>query len=353
VARRLGVGTAALAALVAPSPASAHVIGVVAVDYRARIDAIRSADGSVQARVVDGDQRLWMRVRPGVRVTVLGVVHEPMIRFDGRRFLVNDRSLTATVDGIAKRTPRRSWRVVSNTSTYMWHDHRLHAGAPVARRGKAVPWRIPLRIDGRPGSISGELVYVAPPRVWLWLVPLFASFAWVAFAIRSAFARSLAPAVLPPLTAAAVVTATVGRRLYGRPGVAAGQYALIAVVAALCLLGLLGLLVARRDLRLLSAVVVGGLGVYVGLGLLPMLYRGLVLAAFSAGVERAAVSIALAGGVATCLVYVLGSDEGSPRPINELPAGSPAPVPPGSRASARGPAEESRRSSRRRTSEFG
>jgi len=76
------------------------------------------------------------------------------------------------------------------------------------------------------------------------------------------------------------------------------------VLAALAAVALYGLVRARSELRILLAFVVGVIGIYQGVVLLPMLGHGLVLAALPAELERASVSLALAAGVATCLLYL-------------------------------------------------
>src|SRR5438552_16515066 len=69
---------AALAALAAPAPASAHVrTGAVAVEYRVRVFPTRLP---LSAHVYLGDRAPRLSARPGLSVTVLGCGGEPFLR---------------------------------------------------------------------------------------------------------------------------------------------------------------------------------------------------------------------------------------------------------------------------------
>jgi hypothetical protein len=193
------------------------------------------------------------------------------------------------------------------SETYSWHEHRLHAAAVLGHGGRArrlAGWTIPYRLDGRAGEIAGELRYVPPPRLWLWLLPLAVGLAASALTVRTK--RTVVARIgLPALTALALVVASAGRDLYGRPDVPPSSYALVGITAALAVVATYGVVRARNDLRILLAFVVGVIGIYQGVVLLPMLAHGLVLAALPATLERAAVSLALAAGAATCVLYLL------------------------------------------------
>ncbi len=236
----------AVAALVAPSSAFAHggLGPVVAVNYRA---TILSPIHGFEPRVLDGDQRLWVRARPGTRLVVLGLVGEPMLRFEGGSVYVNERSPTARVNGIARGSGGRSWDRVSVSDSYSWHEHRLHAGVVLHHS----TWTIGYRLDGRAGRIAGELDYVPPPQLWLWLLPLAVGLLLATLAVRT----NRAILAFPALTAVAVVVARAGRDLYGRPETTASSYASVAVAAAIAALALFGLFRARAELRILMGAV--------------------------------------------------------------------------------------------------
>jgi hypothetical protein len=312
--RRLAVLTVATAALAGPSSALAHGGRgpVVAVNYEARIEAVRPRSHAFEVRVMDGDQRLWVRAH--TKLIVLGILDEPLLRFEGGSVFVNERSPTARINGISiasiqpsyrKDTPPK-WDRVSFGDTYSWHEHRLHAAAALGHAGPArrlAPWTIPLRVDGRAVTIAGELWYVPPPRGWLWLLPLAVALASAGAAVRTK-RTGVARIAFPALAALAVVVARAGLQLYGRPAVSAPTYGFVAITAVLAALAVFGLLRARRELRILIAFVVGVAGLYQGAVLLPVLGHGLVLAAIPGNLERAAVSLALSAGAATCLLYL-------------------------------------------------
>jgi hypothetical protein len=318
VTRRLAPVAVAVAALAAPPAALAHggKNAVAAVNHRARILAVRPPTAAFEARIMDGDQGLWLHVRQKTTLTVLGILGEPMLRFDGHSFLVNDRSPTAQIAGLVSssrqsdysRGARPVWRTVSLGSSISWNDHRVHAAAVLAKSGPArriAGWRIPLRVGGAPEAIVGELSYVPPPPLWPWIVLIPIPILLAAAALkwsRGPFAR-LAALGLPALTAVAFVLARAGRDLYGRPDIGLVQVAALALAAAFGLVALYLLVKARSEVRTLAAFAVGVAGIYKGVDLLPVLGHGLVLAGIPAALERAAVALSLGGGAATCLLY--------------------------------------------------
>lgn len=310
---------AATAALAGPSSALAHSGPgpVVAVNYETRIEAVRPPSHAFEARVMDGDQRLWVRAH--TTLIVLGILDEPLLRFERGSVFVNERSPTARIDGISvasiqpsyrKDTPPK-WDRVAFGEAFSWHEHRLHAAAALGHGGPArrlAPWTIQLRVDGRAVSIVGGLWYVPPPRLWLWLLPLALGLAAAGAAVRTK-RTAVARVAFPALAALAVVVARAGRELYGRPEVGASTYASVAIAGLLAVLAVYGLVRARGEVRILIGFVVGVAGIYQGAALVPMLGHGLVLAAIPPNLERASVSLALAAGAATCLLYVFAELE--------------------------------------------
>ncbi len=107
-----------------------------------------------------------------------------------------------------------TWKHLTGSHTYMWHEDRLHslaltAGASAA--GTIGPWAVPLSINGQNALISGQLRRAADPSL-LWLWPIVVSLACVGALLRlhdqritRRVGRALALATVP-----AVVVARIG-----------------------------------------------------------------------------------------------------------------------------------------------
>jgi hypothetical protein len=305
--------------LLLPPAASAHVGRgpVVAVNDQARITGIEPLHAPFVARVVDGDQALWVRLRPGHELTVLGVIGEPFLRIGGSGVLVNVRSPTAQIDKIGGSSVRPSfapdaaprWKRVASGRSYRWHDHRLHALASLGGTGPARrlgSWTIPLRLDGSAAAIRGGLWYRPAPNVWLWLlIPLMCVVAAVV-ALRSgdvALARRVTM-WLAAVAVVALVAARAGREFYGRPTPAVAGYVSFAIGVIVAVWALYRFLVRPTDYSWLAALVIGVVAAAEAAALLSMLYRPVVLAVFPAWFERACVALAFGAGVAATLLCV-------------------------------------------------
>jgi hypothetical protein len=313
------VALAAAALLVRPPAAGAHVISSdpVAGNYRALITGVTPPSPLVQLRVVDGDQRLWMQVRPGATVLVLGVQGEPFLRFAGGQVGVNTRSITARLDRLAPGTTATTfrpdaapvWRRLAGGDAYLWPERRIGSLEPLAARlppGRA-RWTIPLVVDGRRVMVSGELLRENPPGAWLWAVVVAAAIALAAVAV--ARRRPWMAAWVGTAGAAALVVARLGREAYGRPDLGLGnmvELALTLVVGLpLCYLLARG----RRDARAFAGLVAGVLGIYQTLRFAPMLTHGLVFARIPGGIERTAVAVMAVAAPATLILAVFGEPE--------------------------------------------
>jgi hypothetical protein len=306
----------AVAWMAQASPASAHTgrSPSVAVDDRASMTEVEPQGAPFQVRVVDGDQDVWLRLQPGNELIVVGSIGEPFLRFAHGSVSANTRSPTASTDlfGVVPSRPslnphaRPQWASVATGDAYLWHDHRLHAlallsGGEAPRRLGS--WVIPLRLNGAPAAITGELRSVAPPERWFWLVIPVALVAAALALLR------LRPIRVPPgaslaatLALLGVLVARTGRDLYGRPGITTPRYASIAIGVVLGAFLLERLARGGPGVRSIVVMVAGVVGLVQGSTLAPVFWHGLVLAAIPSWIERSCVAFAIGGGAAALLL---------------------------------------------------
>ena len=311
---------AAAAALALPDAAFAHgKTAPVATDFDARISAFRPAAPGVEAKVVDGDQALWLGVGRGTTVLVPGVLGEPMLRFDAHGVWLNLRSLTAQSDRIDRYDLRPStsptaaplWHRLTGSRSYGWHEHRLHLLQVLARAkssaGPLGPWSVPLVVDGRRVALDGVLLFRPPPLGWAWIGAACLLAAALSAATLVSGARGTQRAILYGIGATPVIWAVrIGRELYGRPtvGVVGGLSIALTSIVGLAFLG--GLLHRDREVRLFTAFFVGFGSLYEGLTMLPVLTHATALSALPSTLVRVCVVVFFALGtgalVGSCAV---------------------------------------------------
>jgi hypothetical protein len=321
----LALTTALFAAVLLPSTASAHVgrIPPAATDYLARISSLPRG---LEARIVDGDQAIWLRVKPSLTVEVTGLRGEPYLRFSPAGVAVNTRSVTWFLNrwrpevvppGVTASSPP-SWKRLTSRHSWTWHDGRLRSPVLAAHpSGNAFigRWTVPIVVDGSGTAIRGGLWQSAPASL-LWFWPLLVVAACIPALLRLHEAR-LEATVGAVLAGVALVSSTVarlGRELYGRPTVSSWQ---LVLVAATCLVAVaLAVLYSRADWRALGGIVIGTAAAYQGAALLATLRDGWVLAAFPAWLERSTTAVSLASGAALILVSLrLRTPEREPEPL--------------------------------------
>jgi hypothetical protein len=254
----------------------------VATNFQAKVD---HGPTGVEAKVVDGDRKLWLRAPSSSTLIVLGFQREPYIRFDPAGVELNLRSPTTYLNQprlqYASRatsvSARPDWKRVTGAHAYSWHENRLHALERLVHGGKARVvgrWSVPVQLGGKVSVITGTLSYVPAPRRWVWPVAAIAAAAVaLAVAVRR---RGTAEVVLSGVALAAALVARLGRELYGRPEVPTVSLAVAALscLVAVALLG--GLLAARGERRQLVVLVIGGFALYQGLTLVSVLTRGVL-----------------------------------------------------------------------------
>lgn len=313
--------TATAIALLALAPvASAHgPINPAGSSYLARV---RETPPGVDAKVVDGDLRLWLDVAPGRTLIVLDYRGAPYLRFTSSGVYVNHNSsmyylnqvppeLVPAADG--PHTPPR-WEQVSSGHSYEWHDGRLGAlAATVLAPGTRYVgrWSIAARYDGRPAVIGGGLSYAPDPSiVWFWPVVVALACVLAGLRMRSAeldlrLARALALACLVALTIAGLA-----EQLHGRPNVSVGQVLVLVVLLAFVSWGVRGLVLGRHGW--FSFFLIALAAVFEGATLIGVLLHGFVLIALPPLVARLAVSACLAAGCALLpVIFRLAEQPGS------------------------------------------
>jgi hypothetical protein len=321
------LATALLAAALLPATASAHVgrTPPAATDYLARISSLPSG---LEARIVDGDQAIWMRAKSSLTVIVTGLRGEPYLRFSSAGVAVNTRSATWFLNRVYPQVVPRSvtattspqWKTLTSRHSWTWHDGRLHTPALSAHPSGNTfvgRWVVPLVIDGRGTSIRGGLWQSAPASLlWFWPLLVLAACIPALLKLREAQLETQVAAALAVVALVAATVARLGRELYGRPTVSAWQ---LVLVGSTCLLAVALLALYSRPVwRPIGAILIGIAAAAQGLELVSTFRDGWVLAAIPAWLERSAAGLSLAAGVALVLVSLsLGIPDRDPRPEQE------------------------------------
>ena len=128
-------------ATVATAPATAQAHGPVAPVASSYLAKIGRVPAGLDAQVVDGDQRMWLRVTSSATVVVLDYRGAPYLRFSNAGVEVNQNSAMYYLNqtpvaltpptNLGPRTPAH-WQRVTAGHDYGWHDGRLHALAAIA-----------------------------------------------------------------------------------------------------------------------------------------------------------------------------------------------------------------------------
>ncbi len=325
-ALRALVAAVLIAPWLLPATAQAHgPVAPIATSYLARI-GIRPA--GVSAKVIDGDQRMWLQVPAAQSVTVLDYRGAPYLRYSRSGVAVNQNSAMYYLNqvptevppaGLRPTTPPK-WSSVSSGHALSWHDGRLHALATVAiAPGSSYVgrWTIPLRVNGHAAVIAGGLWHADGPSIaWFWPIVVLIACTLAARRVRrpeldARVARLLA---VPMLVAIAV--AGIGRELHGRPTVSVTQLITLAVIVVFVAWGLRQVLL--RAPTYFTYFPVALVALWEGLNLLATLLDGFVLAAVPAFLARTAAVLCLGGGISLLIVSSrLGSGDEQPEGLDE------------------------------------
>ena len=318
---RWAVALAAVVAVVAfPAVAQAHgPVAPIATSYLARIGQVPAG---VQAKVVDGDQRMWLRVASSETVVVLDYRGAPYLRFTAAGVDVNQSSAMYYFNanpaevppaGLGPRTPPK-WSRVNAGHDYEWHDGRLHALATVAiAPGTAYVgrWSVPVLVNGRPGVIAGGVWHADDPSlVWFWPIVVLVA---CMFAARRLNRSEVDLRLARWYSAAALVgiaIAVLGRELHGRPSVSVFQMITVALFGAFVVWAARRLLLRRATYFMYFAVAF--VAIWQGVNLIPTLLDGFVLAATPAFLTRVACVVCLGCGVSLLVISFRLAPVGGP-----------------------------------------
>jgi hypothetical protein len=303
--RAAGVLSLIVAALATPGTAAAHgPIDPAASSYLARIGQVPVG---VQAKVIDGDQRMWLRVAPRRAIVVLDYQGAPYLRFSAAGVEVNRASAMFYLNQVPALTPPADlgpevaprWDGVSAAHTYGWHDGRLHALAATALAPGATylgRWRIPVRVDGAAAAITGGLYYAPSPSiVWFWPILVAVACVLAALRLRRAGLDQRIARALAALALAAFTLAAAGQQLHGRPAVSIG--AVIALALSLAFVAWAGRRLVLRRHGWFTFFLIAAVAIWEGASLMTVLLDGYVLLALPPFLARVAVVTCLSTGI--------------------------------------------------------
>jgi len=299
-----------LAAGALPPAAEAHgPVDPVATSYLATITRVPAG---LDAKVVDGDLRLWLRAPTDQTVVVRDYAGGPYVRFVDSGVYVNVNSAMYYLNQtpaelppaqVSPHVPPR-WQRVSGGHAYEWHDGRLQALTRIAiapGTRYVGRWSIPITVDGQVDSISGDVLHAENPSiVWFWpiavlLICVIAAWRLDRPSLDAGVARALAIAAL-----ASTALASVGRELHGRPMVSPTGLIMLAILLAFVAWGLRRVLFGPPGFFTCWAI--SGVALWTGLVLVPTLSHGYVLLAVPAFVARATVVVCLGSGAGLLLL---------------------------------------------------
>ena len=305
-------------------PAAARAHGPLAPYASAYLARVGTAPAGIDAKVVDGDQSMWLRAPAADTVLVFDYRGAPYLRFStagvavnhsSPMFYLNQNPAQTPPPGLGPATPPR-WQRVTSAHEYTWHDGRLHALATVALQ-PGTPfvgtWRIPIAVNGSRTAISGGLRHADNPSiVWFWPIVVLLACSLAAARVRRRRLESVTSTILALAALAATATIALGSQLYGRPHVVAGQLVVLGLVLAFVAYGLVRLLLGRAGG--FHLFVISFVALWAGGALVTVLLNGFVLMAIPAFVARTAVVVALGcgGGLFLALLARMDRSEDAP-----------------------------------------
>jgi len=311
---RRATAMALLGALLAlgglPGVAQAHgPIAPIATSYSARVSHVPAG---LDAKIVDGDLRMWLQASPSITVVVLDYRGAPYLRFsrsgvdvnhNSSMYYLNQVPVQLVPSDLSATTPP-NWQQVSAGHAYGWHDGRLGALSTVALApgvSYVGRWTIPVLIDGHLSAIAGGLWHADDPSiVWFWPIVVLLACVLAARRVHRPELDRATAQVFAVVALIGVAVAGVGRELHGRPTVSVGQLLLLAVILAFVAWGLRRVLLQRPGY--FSYFLISFAALWAGGELVPTLVNGFVLMAVPAFVGRTAAVVCLGCGAGVLLL---------------------------------------------------
>ena len=191
-------------------------------NFLSQVNTVTPADAGITVEVLNRDDRLLLHNTSGKDVVIEGYSEEPYARIDADGTVLVNRNSEAyyineerdgqvEVPDSVDSDGEPQWEEVSKTGRFEWHDHRMHwmaEGDPeevkdTNVRTKVFDWKVPIAVDGTPGTIAGTLFWTPVASSGPPILPIV-----------------IAVVVLIPLFIAVIV---IRRRRAGRPAEPAGE----------------------------------------------------------------------------------------------------------------------------------
>ena len=334
--RRLGLAFACVAVALGACPAIAAAHGPIAPAASSYFAKVIGLPAGLDAKVIDGDLRMWLSVPPSQTLVVLDYRGAPYLRFsragvdvnrNSSMYYLNQTPVAVTPPTYLSAGTPPNWHRVTGGHAYEWHDGRLHALAAVALAPASGVsfvghWNIPLRIDGRLAAITGGLWHSdSPSLVWFWAIIVLVACVLAGWRVRRRsldrlLARGLA------ITALVVVTiAALGLQLHGRPTIRPFQLVELAAILAFVGWGLSRTLF--RAPGYFTCFLIGIAALWAGGEMIMTLLYGFVLIPLPAFTARLVTVLCLGTGAALLPLVFRLADHGDPDPVEKQPANAP------------------------------
>lgn len=330
--RRVGLAFACVAVAMGVAPGVAEAHGPIAPTASSYFAKVLGLPAGLDAKVIDGDLRMWLSVPPSETLVVIDYRGAPYLRFsragvevnrNSSMYYLNQTPVAETPPTYLSASTPPSWHRVAGGHTYEWHDGRLHALATVALAPASGVsfvgrWNIPLRIDGRLAAITGGLWHSDNPSiVWFWAIIVVVACVLAGWRVRRrSLDRLLARALA--ITALVVVTiAALGLQLHGRPTITPFQ--LVELAAILAFVGWGFSRTLFRAPGYFTCFLIGIAALWAGGEMIMTLLYGFVLIPLPAFTARLVTVLCLGTGASLLPLVFRLADHSDPDPVPEQP----------------------------------